>query len=267
MLTPWNEARLHIRQALDIVQNTINAPLQIQSLQTLEFHFSQPPNEERKQEIAYELARGLALLERNRVLRDDQRVQLAEHMKKASEALERTVMTPTHQGRDFTAKTSIRLFVSHSSADAGCAATLVDLVRAAMQISPEDIRCTSVPAYKLPAGTPADEALKMEAFESQVFVALLTPSSLKSTYVLFELGARWASGRRLCPVLTNGTVAEALRAPLKALHAINGTDEAEVSELLLLISQELKLPMNKPSTWHAQLKAYVEQASKVDLIA
>ena len=78
----------------------------------------------------------------------------------------------------------MKVFVSHSSADQKIAAAFVELLRAALPLSAKDIRCTSVDGYKLPAGTNADEQLRGEVFGAQAFVALLSPTSIKSSYVM-----------------------------------------------------------------------------------
>ncbi len=52
----------------------------------------------------------------------------------------------------------IDIFISHSSADKEITKTLIDLLRSAIpSISPDRIRCTSVPGYRLPGGADADD--------------------------------------------------------------------------------------------------------------
>lgn len=84
-----------------------------------------------------------------------------------------------------------RVFISHSSADQDLAEALIRLLRSALPLQPDIIRCTSVGGYKLPTGTEVDAQLRKEVVEAELFIALITKDSLDSTYVLFELGARW----------------------------------------------------------------------------
>src|SRR5262249_15975316 len=79
---------------------------------------------------------------------------------------------------------TIRDFVSHSSADREVAAALIDLLRDALALPPEQIRCTSVDGYRLPSGANTNEQLRAEIHETEIFVALLTEASIGSTYVL-----------------------------------------------------------------------------------
>ena len=88
----------------------------------------------------------------------------------------------------------MRVFISHSSHDRELAQVLVDLVRNALKdLEETEIRCTSVDGYGLPAGLPADETLRIEVHQAALVIGLITPNSINSVYVLFELGARWGA--------------------------------------------------------------------------
>jgi hypothetical protein len=50
----------------------------------------------------------------------------------------------------------IKIFISHSSKDVLLVKALIDLIRSALSIPASDIRCTSVPGYKLPGGALTD---------------------------------------------------------------------------------------------------------------
>ncbi len=45
-----------------------------------------------------------------------------------------------------------RIFISHSHTDREIASELVDFLLAALELRPEEIRCTSVPVHQLPFG-------------------------------------------------------------------------------------------------------------------
>jgi hypothetical protein len=55
------------------------------------------------------------------------------------------------------------------------------------------IRCSRVDGYRLPVGVDTQVKLREEVNAAKVVVGLITPSSLNSHYVMFELGARWGA--------------------------------------------------------------------------
>ncbi|AIY41983.1 ATPase involved in DNA repair [Collimonas arenae] len=157
--------------------------------------------------------------------------------------------------------TTMKIFISHSNADATIAEALVELIRASLNLSSKDIRCTSVDGYKLPAGADSDQQLRSEVFESQAFIALLSPVSLGSIYVMFELGARWGAGRYLAPIMIGGTKGSDLKAPLSAIHAISGTSEADIHQLVEKLAEKMDITPEKPSGYSKALRLFTKAAA------
>lgn len=152
---------------------------------------------------------------------------------------------------------SMKVFISHSSADKAVAETFVDLLRVALDLAAKDIRCTSVEGFKLSAGSDANEQLRNEVFGCELFVALLSPASMKSIYVMFELGARWGSKGRLTPVMVCGTQPSDLKAPLSGMHAIDGTSESDVHQLLADMAARLSLIGEGPAVYGKALRKFI----------
>jgi len=162
---------------------------------------------------------------------------------------------------DIEVEGAMKIFVSHSSADKRIAEAFVNLLKAALPLSAKDIRCTSVDGYKLAAGTNSDEQLRQEVFEAQVFLALLSPTSIQSIYVMFELGARWGAKRYLAPVMVAGLTPSALKAPLSSIHAVTGTSEGDLHHLIGTLSERLDVDAENPAAYASALKVFVK-ASK-----
>lgn len=151
----------------------------------------------------------------------------------------------------------LALFISHSARDAEIAKALVTLFEKALKISARRIRCTSVDGYRLPAGADTNEVLRTEVFGAKLFIALLTPNSLNSPYVLFELGARWGARRPLYPVLAGGAIPAHLNAPLNGLNALSASVADQVRQLVEDASEALSERLEPMASFSAEVEAVV----------
>src|SRR6476619_1149040 len=147
------------------------------------------------------------------------------------------------------ATSEIEIFISHSSADMEIAAALVELIRAALNVAPAKIRCSSVDGYRLPGGAQTDQLLKKELRGAKAFIGLLTKESLASTYVLFELGARWGAEVQLTPLIAGPMEKKDLKAPLTVLNAHSCNNEAELYQLLEELGSALGSRLNNTASY------------------
>jgi hypothetical protein len=138
-------------------------------------------------------------------------------------------------------RSRIRLFVSHSSADADLAKRLAELACFALNLPAEAVRCTSVDGYRLPGGADTDEQLRLEVREAEAFVGIVSGASLESLYVLFELGARWGAERQLLPVIAPGTPAKAIGGPLAGLNALQAESKSQMLQLVEDLGRQLNI--------------------------
>jgi hypothetical protein len=151
----------------------------------------------------------------------------------------------------------LTLFISHSVRDTEIAKSIVTLFEKAFKISARRIRCTSVDGYRLPAGADTNEVLRTEVFGAKLFVALLTPNSLSSPYVLFELGARWGARRPLYPLLAGGATPAQLPAPLNGLNALSMNSADQVRQLLEDASEALSQRLEPAPSFSAEVEEVV----------
>jgi len=145
----------------------------------------------------------------------------------------------------------VKIFISHSSLDEKIASSLIDVLEAAFIIKSENIRCTSVPGYKLPIGSQTSEILRNEIYQTELLLGILTVKSIKSSYVLFELGASWGIGRPIFPLLAGGVKSEILPGPLResnALKIYNSSDCYQlIQEIETLVTLERRNNLSKIS--------------------
>ncbi len=155
---------------------------------------------------------------------------------------------------------SIDIFISHSAKDKSIAEALVNLLKGSLNISAGKIRCTSVDGYRLPLGATTDEQLRKEIYAAKVFLGLITPISLQSTYVLFELGARWGANLHLAPVLAAGSTTTILRGPLSSLNALSCDEPAQIHQLLKDTALKLDSQLDDPSSYQRHIDALIQES-------
>jgi hypothetical protein len=157
---------------------------------------------------------------------------------------------------------ALGIFISHSSDDEKLAEAVVDLLRAAFGLARESIRCTSVPGYQLPGGASIDDKIRREIVAAKVFIALITPASLRSIYVLFELGARWSLDLEtsvLIPLVAGMRKGD-VPAPLSSLNAIDTANQNEMHDFVEQIAKWLKINVPKAGDYVRQLGKVTETA-------
>lgn len=162
-------------------------------------------------------------------------------------------------------KPAIRLFISHSADDSQLVERLVELIRAAMNLPASAIRCSSVDGYRLPGGADTDEQLRHEVHDSEAFIGIVSPASVRSMYVLFELGARWGAGKPLVPILAPGAGVSTLGGPLAGLNALCGDNRAQLHQLLQELGSTLSLSIQSPAVFEKYLNAVAASSGSAHL--
>lgn len=145
------------------------------------------------------------------------------------------------------------LFISHSSKDLQIVSALVNLIRSSLTIPPEEIRCTSLDGYRLSGGVPIHESLRQEVHEAEAFIGLISYHSLQSTYVAFELGARWGANKNLIPLLAPGFNIHDLKAPLTALNTLSCENAAHLHQLVRELADKLQVKLNPPDRYQQKI--------------
>src|SRR5215467_12137490 len=136
------------------------------------------------------------------------------------------------------------IFISHKETDAALAQALVEFLRASLDIPSAKIRCSSVPGFQLPFGKTISGQLKNDIGSSNAVFVLITQASLQSRWVLSELGAAWALGKVIVPVLGQGLSQNDLPGPLAEYPVVKSDDvnaAARLRDAVAQIAQELSL--------------------------
>lgn len=146
-------------------------------------------------------------------------------------------------------------FISHSSQDVKLATALVKLIQSALLLPASSIRCTSVDGCRLPAGVDTDCQIRDDVLKARVLIGLISPTSLCSTYVLFELGARWGRGKPLIPMLAAKTLPEELKGPLAGFNALSCSNGAHLHQLVADLGRILRRTPEAPAAYQQAVEA------------
>lgn len=160
----------------------------------------------------------------------------------------------------------MKVFVSHSSHDQQFVSRLLQLIRDALSLRPEDIRCTSVDGHRLWPGAQVEQVLREELLDVPVFLGVISEASQQSLFAQFELGARWGAKRDIISILVPGYSPASLRPPLKTIHAIRAEEEAQLYQLVARIATLLDIPANAADSYLASLKTVLEVPRQKNLV-
>jgi len=172
-----------------------------------------------------------------------------------------SALTSLSQSTPHVAANTLSVFISHSSKDKSVASALIDLLRSAVGLNEKEIRCSSVDGYRFEVGAETDAQLRKEVKGSKVFIGLITPASIQSAYVLFELGARWGADLHLAPLLACGANSDFLKGPLLGLNALNATSEAEMHQLIHDVASRLDRTLASAAVYGKTLLTFIAAAS------
>ena len=154
----------------------------------------------------------------------------------------------------------MRIFISHSSDDVELAEGLVTFLLRALPLQNTDVFCTSVPGHGLSVGDNVNDRIRQAVDTADVLIGLLTPASLQSMYVTFELGARWGVRKPMFPILAGGLRPDLIGEPLSTLQCMDATDLSALHGLVDRLADELSVTQQPPGTYTAALSAFQRSA-------
>lgn len=155
------------------------------------------------------------------------------------------------------------VFISHSSQDRELVTTLGSLLTGAITgLVVSAIRCTSDERTAYDPGVTVEMALRSEAVNSPLLLAIITPQSVQSPWVLFELGARWGANRTSFPLLARGATPQHLPGPLRSLNAVDLASTASVDRLVEKVAAELHLALQPHSRFASMVACVAREATR-----
>lgn len=86
---------------------------------------------------------------------------------------------------------------------------------------------------------------------------------MKSTFVLFELGARWGSGRDFLPLLAGGADSAELRPPLSNRNALSLRHDAQLHQLVRDLGNALGAAPEGPEVYYCYMQEVTRLAASI----
>jgi hypothetical protein len=149
-----------------------------------------------------------------------------------------------------------KLFFSHSEKDKNLLQHLVEAARIGLDLNKGDIVCSSLDGYHIQSGKDIIEISKQGGAYSNCLIGVITPNSLNSHWVLFELGARWGTDNPFVIILANGADFHDLPEAIRTRVAKKCT-ESELELLFNDVAEQLKIQFHSPSVRSHLKKAEV----------
>ena len=155
-----------------------------------------------------------------------------------------------------------RVFISHSSEDLELANAIRSLLGIAVNdLSIDSIVCTT--AAPLEGGVRISEALRNHIFGSDVVLGLLTPRSMESHYVSFELGAAWGTPDiKVIPLLGPCVQPDDIYEPLRELQALSCGSPRDLHQLLQTTADRVGSSVQEPHQYDQYLQAVLDLYSR-----
>lgn len=136
-----------------------------------------------------------------------------------------------------------KVFVCHAKSDIEATSEIIDLLESTLELPAGALSTSSLPGYSSDARSDA-ELLEMLR-GSCVVLALATEQSPRDATFCFELGAAWALGLRVVPVLTGVSSVTDLPWPLRNAPAVRPHDRSAwvsfVEDLARLLGAKVRV--------------------------
>ncbi|HAC63398.1 MAG TPA: transcriptional regulator, partial [Cyanothece sp. UBA12306] len=131
-----------------------------------------------------------------------------------------------------------RIFISHSHSDEEIAEALFDFLIYALKIEDQDILCTSDPDSGLDFGSNSiSDQLKKNLKAAEALIVLITPDSLRSPWIPFEVGSFWPTDKPIIIFLGKDLTPEQLPGPLKGWLSIRIEEQQVFDQINAAINQ------------------------------
>ena len=133
-----------------------------------------------------------------------------------------------------------RIFVCHAKSDIEPTSETIDSLESALDFPSSVLLTSSLPGYS--SDVRSDDELRAMLASTTVVLALLTEATMEDPEFSFELGAAWALGIDVIPLICGGMSSQSLPWPLRSCPSIRPADPADWDRLIEDLSLRLDAP-------------------------
>ncbi len=158
---------------------------------------------------------------------------------------------------------SREIFISHAVKDKTLADAVVDLLQLGLNVSSGSIFCSSLEGLGIPPGVNFVVHIKAQIQSPKAVVVLLTKNYYASQFCLCELGATWAMGHQLFPLLVSPLKFSDVSGVLTGVQVtpINGAEQ--LSDLRDLLLKVLSISGTSTARWEVKRDKFLKDLSKL----
>lgn len=158
-----------------------------------------------------------------------------------------------------------QIFISHSHEDKPLSDLLLNFIQKNINISYDQIRCTSSSAYSYLPGESIPASIKTDLNDSTIVLGLITLNSMMSEYVLFELGAGWGQGKAVA-ILGPDIGSDAVPEPIRECKHLSVTKTADMFKLIDRLQNDLNTTRPPMELISEYVSDFVKEASTLKLV-
>lgn len=163
---------------------------------------------------------------------------------------------------------STSVFLSHSSRDAGYAATVVKLLRRTIKFDDDEIMCTSVPGHTLPPGASYERDIRKAIRRADYFIVLLSASSVTSFFCAIECGVAWSKSKKpLAAVCLPGFTPDEIPRPLQSLQVLKWGNVDDWFRLLRNVAERTASRRLDVDRWEHHVNEAIHAAAESNVDA
>jgi len=154
--------------------------------------------------------------------------------------------------------TGNEIFISHASKDKPIVKAFVEqILRLGLELKTDHIFCTSLEGMDIRNGTDFRSQIQTALNSAKLVILIITPNYKASEVCQNEMGAAWASGKRVIPFIVEPINYKTVGVLMEPLQIPKLSDATALSKLKDDIAQELGISSTKTDMWDTAKAGFI----------